>query len=121
MQDRLLEVLVTESAQAIDLQIGGQAYQIETSRRRTGARAAEADQFVEGRWLLRAPLTGVVAEVRVVPGDDVAQGDVVFVVEAMKMLNELRSRVSGVVASVAVEQRQRVEIGTVMLEVREQP
>src|SRR5690606_21729501 len=75
MQDRLVEVLVSEAAQAFTLQIGGRAYNVETVRRRAGARREEADQFVDGRWVLRAPLTGVVVEVRVAEGDTVAQGD----------------------------------------------
>ena len=48
-----------------------------------------------------------------------AQGDVLLVVEAMKMLNELRSRVAGVVAAVQLEKGQRVEIGEVLVEITE--
>jgi biotin carboxyl carrier protein len=119
MDDRLVEVLVTEAPQAFNLQIAGRPYEVETVRRRAGARREEADQFVDGRWVLRAPLTGVVVEVRVGEGDVVAQGDVLMVVEAMKMLNELRARVPGVVAAVPAEPGQRVEIGTLLVEVRE--
>jgi biotin carboxyl carrier protein len=61
----------------------------------------------------------VVVEVRVGEGDIVAQGDVLMVVEAMKMLNELRARVPGVVVAVPAEPGQRVEIGTLLVEVRE--
>jgi biotin carboxyl carrier protein len=58
-------------------------------------------------------------DVRVSSGDTVEAGTVLIVVEAMKMLNELRSRVAGVVAAVNVEERQRVEIGTVLVEISE--
>jgi biotin carboxyl carrier protein len=120
LDDRLVEVLVTEAPQAFNLQIAGRSYEIETVRRRAGARREEADQFVNGRWALRAPLTGVVVEVRVAAGDVVAQGDVLMVVEAMKMLNELRARVPGAVTAVNAEASQRVEIGTVLVEIAEQ-
>ena len=103
LDNRLVEVLVSEEPQAFNLQIGGQAYAIETVRRRAGARREEADQFVDGRWVLRAPLTGVVTEARVAAGDIVAQGDVLMVVEAMKMLNELRARVPGRISAVNAE------------------
>jgi glutaconyl-CoA/methylmalonyl-CoA decarboxylase subunit gamma len=121
IEDRLLEVLVTEEAQAFNLQIGGQVYEVETTRRRTPGRGDQGDQFIDGRWLLRAPLTGVVAEIRVSQGDQVERGDVLFIVEAMKMLNELRARVSGIVETVRVEERQRVEIGQPLIEIREEP
>ena len=120
MDNRLVEVLVSEEPQAFNLQIGGQAYAIETVRRRAGARREEADQFVDGRWVLRAPLTGVVTEARVAAGDTVAQGDVLMVVEAMKMLNELRARVPGRISAVNAEATERVEIGTVLVEIAEQ-
>lgn len=119
MGDRLVEVLVTETGRAFDVQIGGHSYEVETVRRRPGARREDADQFVDGRWTLRAPLTGVVVEVRVAEGDTVEQGQVVLVIEAMKMLNELRCRVPGVVAAVNANEGERVEIGTALLEVRE--
>jgi biotin carboxyl carrier protein len=120
MDDRLVEVLVSEEPQAFNLQIGGQPYAVETVRRRAGARREEADQFVDGRWVLRAPLTGVVIEARVASGDTVAQGDVLMVVEAMKMLNELRARVPGLVSAVNNEAGDRVEIGTLLVEITEQ-
>ena len=120
MDDRLVEVLVTEAPRAFNLQIAGRTYEVETVRRRPGARREEADQFVDGRWVLRAPLTGVAVEVRVAAGDIVAQGDVLMVVEAMKMLNELRARVPGLVGAVNAEPGQRVEIGAVLVEISEQ-
>jgi acetyl/propionyl-CoA carboxylase alpha subunit len=93
MEDRLVEVLVAEAPQAFNLQIAGRSYEVETVRRRAGARREEAD---------------------------LAQGDVLMVVEAMKMLNELRSRVPGAVGAVNAEPGQRVEIGTVLVEISEQ-
>ena len=119
LNDRLIEVLVEAESQNFNVQIAGQTYEVETgpARRR---RDQEGDRFVDGGWSLRAPLTGVVMEVRVSAGDEVEAGTVLLVVEAMKMLNELRSRVAGVVAAVNVEERQRVEIGTVVVEISEQ-
>lgn len=119
LDNRMLEVLVTEETQTFNVQIAGRDYEIETARRRARARHDEGDHFVNGSWLLRAPLTGVVAEVRTAAGARVAQGDVLLVVEAMKMLNELRSRVTGVVSAVQVEKGQRVEIGEVLIEITE--
>lgn len=113
-------MLVFESPHAIGVQVGNDTYTVETTRRRVRSRPDEPDQFVDGRWLLRAPLTGVVSEVRVAPGDRAAAGDVLLVVEAMKMLNELRARVDGVVSAVHAREAQRVEIGDPLVEVREE-
>lgn len=118
LDDRLVEVLVEEEQRGFNVQLGGASYQIETVRGGRRARQ-ESDQFVDGAWLLRAPLTGVVSNVNVAVGDLVERGDVLMVVEAMKMLNDLRSRVSGVVSAVNAEKADRVEIGFVLVEMRE--
>jgi len=119
LDNRMLEVLIAEETQAFNVQIAGRDYEIETARRRARARRDEGDQFVDGRWLMRAPLTGVVVDIRTAAGDAVAQGDVLLVVEAMKMLNELRCRVAGVVSAIRPEKGQRVEIGDVLIEIGE--
>ena len=47
-----------------------------------------------------SPMHGVIVEVRVAPGDQVAAGQVVAVVEAMKMMNEIHTHRAGTVAAV---------------------
>jgi biotin carboxyl carrier protein len=121
LEDRLLEVLVEEDAQGFNLSMGGRTYEIETTRRRRTGGRGQADSFVEGRWTLIAPLTGVVTELHATPGQSVEQGHILIVVEAMKMLNDLRSRVEGVVSEVFVQEKERVEIGQRLVEVRERP
>ena len=49
---------------------------------------------------LVAPMPGAVAEIRVAPGDHVAAGDTLVVLEAMKLLQSLRAPVAGVVAEI---------------------
>ena len=52
---------------------------------------------------IRAPMPGRVVEVFVEAGDEVENGDVVLILEAMKMENELRSPGKAVVKSVNVK------------------
>lgn len=49
-----------------------------------------------------APLIGVVAEVRARPGQQVSKGDILAVIEAMKMQNEVRAPRAGTVKTVRV-------------------
>ena len=48
-------------------------------------------------------------------GSEVKQGDVVCIVEAMKMMNEIESEVSGKVVEICVEDGQPVEYGQVLM------
>lgn len=55
------------------------------------------------------------AEPFVSVGSTIKQGDVVCIVEAMKMMNEIESEVSGKVVEICVEDGQPVEFGQVLL------
>jgi len=74
---------------------------------RTGARARTAGA-AQGNDVI-APMNGVVVEIPVAAGAAVAEGDVVVVIEAMKMMNEIRAHKSGTIATVHVEPGASVE------------
>jgi biotin carboxyl carrier protein len=117
--DRVIELLVAEEAQAFNLHIAGRVYEVETGRTRARRREEERNQFEDGKWTLRSPLTGVVTEIRAVVGEDVEVGRVLIIIEAMKMLNELKARVAGRVSAVRVAERDRVDIGAPLIEISE--
>lgn len=55
------------------------------------------------------------AEPFVSVGKSVAKGDVVCIVEAMKMMNEIESELSGKIVEICVEDGQPVEFGQVLM------
>jgi pyruvate carboxylase subunit B len=66
---------------------------------------------------VRPPMNGKVERLLVQPGQSVQKGDVLFVLEAMKMHNEVRSPVAGTVAAVHVAAGAAVEPSQVVVEV----
>ena len=52
---------------------------------------------------VKAPLPGVITEVKVAVGDEVKAGDVVIVLEAMKMANNLEAEKDGKVTAICVK------------------
>ncbi len=71
--------------------------------------------------LVRAPAPAVVVALAVAPGDEVAEGDVVAVVESMKLETALRAPVSGRVAEVLVAANTQVEGGTKLIRLDPDP
>ena len=63
---------------------------------------------------VKAPMPGNVLKVLVSEGDTVAENDVLFVIEAMKMETEIKAPVAGTVTSVAVSAGDKIESGQVM-------
>lgn len=66
---------------------------------------------------VEAPLPGTVVAVRVSPGQAVSSGDVLVVLEAMKMQNEIVSPRDGVVKEVLVARGDTVGLGDVLVTV----
>ena len=64
---------------------------------------------------VKAPLPGTINAINVKVGDTVAVGDVVVVLEAMKMQNNIEAETAGTVTSVLVNQGDTVMEGAVML------
>lgn len=50
-------------------------------------------------------------------GDSVKEGDVVCIIEAMKVMNEVKAKSSGTVAEVLVQNSQPVEFGTKLIRI----
>jgi biotin carboxyl carrier protein len=68
-----------------------------------------------GSTELRAIIPGVVVSVAVAAGDEVATGQPLLVIEAMKMQNELRAPRDGRIERVAAGAGSRVELGELLL------
>ncbi len=101
-----VEVYASRRPGGYDVLVGNRVYEVRTG---PAVRRPAAEEPAEGPWTLHAPMSGIVAEVSVEVGEPVAQGQVLVVVESMKMNNELRSRRDGVVAGVHAALGQRVD------------
>ncbi len=64
-----------------------------------------------------APMPGTVLKVKVAVGDAVKQGQVLLILEAMKMENEIVSPIDGIVAILNVEAGKSVSAGEVMVSI----
>ena len=67
-----------------------------------------------GAQAINAPMPGTILKVNVANGQAVKKGDVLMILEAMKMENEILAPSDGTVSSVNVAQGATVESGTVL-------
>ncbi len=82
------------------------------------ARPRKAAGGVGSAWL-NAPMPGVVIDVAVKAGDAVTRGQLVAVLDAMKMHNSIKSPRAGTIAEVCVEPGQAVGHGDALVRYRE--
>ncbi len=71
--------------------------------------------IVTGSGFVISPLAGVILKVMANVGSHIAEGDVVIVMEAMKMETEIRAKVAGIVTEVNVRQGDSVAVGDVLV------
>jgi biotin carboxyl carrier protein len=99
--------------------VDGIAYAVQVSglvAEPTRPSVARPAPVAAGAGAIQAIMPGTIVRVLVAEGDEVAAGDVVLVLEAMKMENELHAPVSGVVKGIYVQPGQAVEMNAVLAE-----
>ena len=67
---------------------------------------------------MTAPMQGTIVKVAVADGDTVAEGDLVVVLEAMKMENPVTAHKAGIVTGLAAEAGAAIAQGTVLCEIK---
>jgi len=94
-----------------EISIAGKYARLEVLGELASAAEKMAETRALDRFVLEAPMPGLVVAVRVQPGDSVQVGTPLVVMEAMKMQNELASEVAGTVREVRASVNQAVESG----------
>ena len=102
----------------IVLKINGQRVELHAKDRfdllleRLGMSNAAATKVNE----LKAPMPGLIVDIRVQPGQAVLKGDPLLVLEAMKMENILKAPADGTVNNIKVTLRDNVQKGQVLVQ-----
>ena len=113
MDGRSYEARVEETATALVVVVEGRRFEIEARDPRRFARKG-AGGGADGVQAVAAPMPGKVVRVLAAVGDEVAAGQGLLVVEAMKMQNEMKAPRAGTVLSLAAAVGATVAAGEVL-------
>ncbi|GGZ56075.1 sodium-extruding oxaloacetate decarboxylase subunit alpha [Paraglaciecola chathamensis] len=109
-------VRVDGKVYAVEVAPGGALTDIQVADSGTSAQtAAPASVSSAGSEEVAAPLAGNVFKLLVRPGDTISEGDVIVIMEAMKMETEIRSTASGTILDILVKEGDAVQSGQTML------
>jgi biotin carboxyl carrier protein len=121
VDNKSYEALVQESEGQLRVVIDGALYTVSVIDERAKRLAEAAGAFAPagGEHGVKSPMPGLIVAVPVKEGDAVYKGQVVIVLESMKMENELKAPRDGVITAIKVSPRQPVEQGQVLLTIGE--
>lgn len=111
------EAFIEEQDEAYNVVLDGKLYTVQVQEEHIWkqARASTAPTITSGEIPIKAPLPGLVVEVTVAVGQKVQAGDLLLILESMKMENRLCSPQNGTVKAVHVAARDQVNQGQVLL------
>ncbi|HEU4758487.1 MAG TPA: biotin/lipoyl-containing protein [Dehalococcoidia bacterium] len=104
-------VKVLVDAKEYEVEVKGRAGAARPKAKAAGRRPAPAG----GAGAITATMTGRIIRVDVHPGEQVKEGQVLLIIEAMKMENEIAAPVAGTVKEVAVAAGARVTEGDLLV------
>ena len=109
-------VTVNGTSYAVTVSAGGEVQSVAPAAAPAAApTAAPAPAPAAGGHDITAPLAGNIFKILVSPGQAVNDGDVVMIMEAMKMETEIRATQGGSVSAIHVKEGDAVQVGNVLL------
>lgn len=90
---------------------------VEDERERRLKSAGGSGTAASGEFVLRAPMPGLIIKIPVAENQEIKKGDVLVILESMKMQNELKSPRDGKVARIQVKTSDSVEQRQIILSV----
>ena len=106
---------VNGQSYVVEVEEGGDISAVGLAQVAMTATPASAATPVTGGEPVTAPLAGNIWKVHAVPGQAVQEGDVLFILEAMKMETEIRASKAGVIGSVTTKEGDSVSVGDTLL------
>ena len=99
--------------------VNGKSFTVKVAEGTVAPAAAAAPAASGDAVPLPSPLPGTVVKIAVAEGDEVAEGDVILVIEAMKMETEIKAPKAGIVREISVTQSQVVAAGDTLAMIEE--
>lgn len=108
-----------------DEQVIGKEVVISVSSREEETKKTQNDLLVEEGNIVKSPMVGTFyskpspnADAYVSVGDNVKKGDVLCIIEAMKLMNEIESEFDGEVVEILVKDGEAVEYGKPLFRIK---
>lgn len=120
--DRKVRVFLAREGERTFVAVDGRQYVVSEARADASRPGGGDDPAAGGSLRIKAPMPGKVTKVTVSEGDEVRRNQTLVIVEAMKMENEIKTSIDGVVARIHVAAGDLVDAERPLVEIeRKEP
>ena len=119
MEHQSWQVVIEEDKGTHSILMAGRMYEGQVLDERALLMAQRKGGIGGASGDLRAPMPGLIIDIRTEIGHEVRAGDTIIVLESMKMQNELKVPIDGVVQDISVEIGQTVDKDTLLITISE--
>lgn len=99
--NKSVELVIEDEGGTVSVQMGGRLYETQVLDERALLLAQRRGGLSSSSGEVTAPMPGLIVAIQVNEGDTVTKGQTVVILESMKMQNELKASIDGVVTSVS--------------------
>ena len=117
-ENKSFEAVIDDEEGRIDVMMRGRLFEAQVLDERAMLLMQRRGGLTVSSGEVHAPMPGLIVEVAAVLGGEVAQGQTVIILESMKMQNELKSPIDGLVRAIHVEAGQAVDKSDLLVEIK---
>ena len=117
VDNRSYQLFIKKDSQGYDVAIGGQRFfvELQDEKTRQPRNLLKADEKPKGQIEIKAPMPGLIVKIEVEEGQKINKGDGLVIIEAMKMENEVRANVGGIIKQIFKKEEETVEKDMVLM------
>ncbi len=111
------EASISPTDEGLQVLLHGQLFNVvvEDERQRRLLQSSGGASVVSGEYNLKAPMPGMVVTIPVEEGQEISTGDILVILESMKMQNELKAPREGTISRVRVHAGDNVDQNQILM------
>ncbi len=115
VQGKEFHVGVERAGESISVTVNGKKYSVQAGKNKSSTSLKSTPKVTDdSEQVLIAPMTGTIASIPIMQGQQVKKGSTAFVLLAMKMHNEIQFDYDGLVETIFVQEGMVIEKGTAL-------
>lgn len=118
IKDKEYPTEISEKEDAVKIKVGGKEFDFTKDKQEVIVAKTSFSRRDFSKKEIKAPISGTISEVFIKEGDFIKRGKKVFLLEAMKMENEIISEFEGKIEKILSQKGQKVKEGDILTELK---